>query len=130
MVRALTVLVFAGVLGGCAAAGAALGWPGVDTNDDDMVSREEFEEFFDDTDAFARYDDDDDGVLSQAEYDEAVEDRLEGEAYFAGLDADGSGGLDRAEFIDGLYSLYDSDRSGMLSESEFTSLVGALEVEV
>lgn len=128
--RILTMLPLAVVMTGCVATAAALGWPAVDTNDDDMVSRAELGEFFDTTDTFAGYDDDDDQVLSQEEYREAVSGAVEGDAYFRGYDRDANGSLTSTEFTDGLYGTFDADSSGMLSEGEYAALIGALQVEV
>lgn len=118
------------LLAGCAAAVTELGYPSVDADDDGQVSTAEFEEFLDDVDAFDRYDDNDDDVLSQEEYREAVDAEISGVDYFRGFDRDNTGGLSESEFADGLFGIYDADGSGGLSEDEFENAVEALAFEL
>lgn len=115
---------------GCASAAADLGYERVDSSDDERVSQAEFAEFIRDTNAFARYDDDDDQRLSREEYREAVDDELEGGAYFRGYDRDADGELTRDEFGNGLFATFDADGDGTLSEDEFENLAAALAFEM
>jgi Ca2+-binding EF-hand superfamily protein len=127
ILKALAVTIF---LGGCAAAAATAGFPAADADDDDVLSAAEFQEAFDDLDAYERYDDDDDGNLSRTEYNEAVDEKYETDAYFKGLDRDANSQLSRQEFIDGWFAMFDADQSKTLSEGEFRSAVDALSVEL
>ena len=117
-------------LGACATVATTAGFPAADADDDDVLSAAEFQEAFDDLDAYERYDDDDDGNLSRTEYNEAVDDNYETDAYFKGLDKDANNQLTRQEFIDGWFRMFDSDQSSTLTESEFRSAIGALSLEV
>lgn len=128
--RSLTSLLAAVALAGCAATAATIGMPAADANDDDVLSRGEFAEAFDDLDVFERYDDNDDGHLSMTEYREAVDDEIESDAYFHGFDRNNDHMLSRTEFLDGLFATFDRDGSGTLNSSEFGAAVEALEVEL
>ncbi len=128
--RNTVLFVTIALLTGCAAAVSELGYPSVDSNDDGRVSNAEFEEFLDDVDAFDRYDDNDDDALSQEEYREAVDAEISGGEYFRGFDRDNSRGLSEREFADGLFGIYDADGSGWLNEDEFENAVAALAFEL
>lgn len=128
--RNTALFITAALLAGCASTAAQLGFPRVDSDDDDRVSSAEFAEFLDDVDAFDRYDDNDDGSLSAAEYREAVDSEIEGDAYFRGFDRDRSNSLSRSEFANGLFGVYDADRNSYLSRAEFEAAATALAFEL
>ena len=128
--RSLTTFLTAVALAGCAATASTIGMPAADDNDDDVISRGEFAEAFDDLDAFERFDDNDDGHLSMNEYREAVDDEIEGDAYFNGFDRNNDDRLSRTEFLDGLFDTFDRDDNGTLNSAEFGAAVEALEVEL
>lgn len=130
MPRILPLMVTVALLSGCAAAAGELLFPSVDANDDGRVSQGEFAEFLDDTDAFDRYDDNDDGQLSRQEYREAVDSSIAGDDYFRGFDRDRSGGLSESEFSSGIFRVYDRDGNGWLSEDEFEDAALALSPEL
>ena len=130
MPRMLALLITTTLAVGCAGAAAELGFPRVDSDDDDRVDRSEFAEFMDDVDAFDRYDDDDDDALDMTEYREAVESDVEGTDYFRGFDRDRSNGLSESEFADGIFGVYDANGDGWLSDGEFEAAVAGLTIEI
>lgn len=130
MVRRTLPLLLSVLLVGCAAAATELGWDMADDNDDELVSRAEWSDFMGQLNAFPNYDDDNDGVLSMAEYREAANVQIEGDAYFRGFDRDHSGTLTEQEFEDGVFNSYDRDGDGWLDEGQFESAVDGLAVEM
>lgn len=130
MRRTIPFLVSVALLAGCAVAMAEFGFEGADSDDDDTVSRAEWAQFLDDVDAFARYDDNDDQALSPEEYREAVDYRIESDAYFRGFDRDRSGTLSSTEFTDGVFRTFDRDNNGWLNEGEFEGAVQSLSMEM
>lgn len=131
MLRRLALLITCVATAACASTVATtVGFPAADADDDDVLTTAEFHEFFDDTDAYERYDDNDDGNLTRQEYNEAVDEAYETDAYFKGLDASNDGSLTRAEFIDGWFRMFDANQDQRLSRGEFDSAVEALSVEL
>ena len=129
MPRMLALLITTTLAVGCAGAAAQLGFPRVDSDDDNRVDRSEFAEFMDDVDAFDRYDDNDDGALNMTEYREAVDSDIEGADYFRGFDRDRSNGLSESELSNGVFGVYDANGDGWLSDAEFEAAATALAIE-
>jgi hypothetical protein len=97
----------------------AVGFPVADVNQDASLAPAEFDRWVIDTNAYARFDDNDDGVISRDEYNKAVEERYEGDDYFIAFDLDQDGSLSRNEFVGGLFRMYDINRDGLLTQDEF-----------
>lgn len=114
----------------CATAAATVGFPAADADDNDLLSPAEFNEFFDDTNLFERFDDNDDHALSRAEYNEAVDSQYETDSHFNGLDRDASATLSRSEFVDGWFTMFDEDKNGSLTHAEFETAIGSLDPEL
>ena len=74
------------------------------TNEDEALSEDEFE-----SGLFGLFDDDDNGELTQAEWDEGVD------AWFG------------EQAVDADFSAWDDDGDGVLSEAEFTGEIGTLD---
>ncbi|HSL70181.1 MAG TPA: hypothetical protein VK864_08050 [Longimicrobiales bacterium] len=124
-------LVASFIVAGCATTAATtIGFPAADADDDDLLTSAEFNEFWDDSDLYERFDDNDDGNLTRQEYNEAVEDGYETEAHFKGLDSNNNGMLDRSEFINGWFNMFDADKNSRLTRAEFENAVDALEPEL
>ena len=79
-----------------------------DSNDDDDDEAET---------PFGLFDTDDDGVVSSDEFGTSFNQLGD----FGNFDADASGDLDQDEFNAGVLSVYDADDSGDISESEFNA---------
>ena len=130
MLRKFGALAAALTLAACATVASTVGFPAADADDDDLLSVAEFREFFDDTDAYERFDDNDDGMLSRTEYTEAVDSPYEADTYWHGLNIDHNDTLSRDEFIDGWFKMFDADKSNSLSRAEFENAIESLEVEL
>ena len=128
--RTIYTLAIGLAVAGCATVATTVGFPAADADDDDVLSTQEFHKFFDDVDAYERFDDNDDEALSRGEYNEAVDDGYETDAHFKGFDTDGNGSLSRDEFINGWYGMFDTDKSATLTRGEFENAIEALEPEL
>jgi hypothetical protein len=121
MKRTLTAFAVSLILAACSSSSGELevGFPVADANRDAALAPPEFDRWIIDTNAYARFDDNDDGVIDRREYDKAVEDKYETDDYFNAFDLNDDGTLSRGEFVGGLFRMYDVNRDGLLSEEEF-----------
>ena len=91
------------------------------------ISSAEFRAAFQRNQAFATWDDDDDGNLTKAEFEAGLGNRQErfeqrfGENWFETWDEDGSGAVSETEYYEGLHGSYDTNRDGMIDEPEYSS---------
>ena len=104
MIRTFATLTVALALGACASAVNTVGFPVADDDDNNTVSR--------------------------MEYNEAVDAPYETDAFFRGLDRDRNGTLTRDEFVNGWFTMFDTDRNGSHNRSEFRSAMDALNFEL
>ena len=128
--RTVAALFSSVALAACATVASTVGFPSADADDNDVLSQSEFDEVFDDTRLYGNFDDNDDGMLSRMEYNEAVDDMYETDAFFTGFDRDRNGMLSRQEFVTGWFTAWDIDRSGSLDRREFTAAMNGLEPEL
>ena len=128
MKRTIPALAVSLLLAACATAATTIGFPAADADDNESLTRKEFDEFWDDTNLFERFDDDDDRALSLKEFQEAVD--SEYEAHFTHFDINKNNSLSASEMTCGWYDLFDADKSGTLSRGEFEKSIAGLEVEI
>ena len=121
MKRTLTAFAASLFLAACSSSSGELevGFPVADANRDAALAPPEFDRWIIDTNAYQRFDDNDDGVIDRHEYDKAVENKYETDDYFNAFDLNDDGTLSRGEFVGGLFRMYDVNRDGLLSEEEF-----------
>ena len=127
----ISTLLLSFALAGCGATAAqTIGWPAADADETGSLTMDEFTYYWNSNELFERMDDNDNGCVSRKEYTEFVQDEYEGDVYFNGLDEDHDGTICRQEMIPGWYSMFDTDKDGILSRHEFNLSIDALEPEL
>ena len=132
MKRTLAAFAVSLFIAACSSSSGELtvGFPVADANQDAALAPPEFDRWIQDTNAYGRFDDDDDGVISRHEYTKAVEARYETDEYFFAFDLDQNGTLSRDEFVGGLFRMYDINRDGVLSNEEFDLARNGLDEDI
>ena len=116
--NALNLGLAAALMGGAAIANedgrsAFLDW---DTNNNQVLSREEWSAGMRQAGLFDELDQNQSGYIEENEYNERLGEYNQDEPVW---DLDGDGVLDREETDEGLYNAYDEDRSGGIEEDEY-----------
>jgi hypothetical protein len=97
--------------------------PGLDTDGDGMISRDEFRASMGDN-AFGGWDTDDDGMLSRSEYEAGVGGQDNGDSFatwddrYSGWDEDQDEMLSADEYDQGLWTQYDADQDDLWNDEE------------
>lgn len=91
------------------------------------ISSDEFRAGMTDTGIFKEWDANNDGMLSQAEFEEEIGENTDftdrfGDDYFTSWDADNDDGIGEDELYEGAYSAYDADENNVIEEPEFGDL--------
>lgn len=99
-----------------------------DVNDSSGIEAAEFERVFKDNGSFDRWDDDDNGSLTQMEIENGVGERQHafneryGDGWFKSWDGNSDSSLSEDEYYNGIYASYDVDGDKMIEETEFRAL--------
>jgi hypothetical protein len=135
MIRKLGALGLAFALAACSTSASTstnepgiVGFPAADGDNNRALSVTEFRDFLGGN-AYNRFDDNHDGLLSRKEYEEAVSDEYETDAFWHALNKNHNETLNRKEFIDGWFKIFDVDKNGRLSQAEFDHAIEHLDLD-
>ncbi|MEM8849919.1 MAG: hypothetical protein AAGE03_07765 [Pseudomonadota bacterium] len=106
-----------------------------DIDGDGELTGAEFRNLFNDNPTLAAIDADSDGMVTEGEYDAffganvQFADTMLGTYTFDDWDLNSDGLVEQTEFETGYLTIYDTDGSGTISETEFTTVTGELHGE-
>lgn len=101
----------------------------IDTDDDNTVNRQEYLENWYGAGYFNLWDRNDDGQISEAEWESGLKANYEDYAYTSGefeeWNLNGDNFITKEELANGLFSIYDTDGDGEIERAEFEKFSSA-----